>query len=207
MPYSAAVPSPDGDRRAVVVPPRRTLPRMRTARLVLTPVRANDLDALFALHSDPRAFERDSTPPLRQRAQMRHVLVQWCRAWVEHGQGYFAVRAREDLARETPLPTGLLGVVGLTVLPTEEGAPLSAYWRLRPEVTGRGVAYEAMRAVLADPRCGAPGREVIAVTAARNLPSRTLAARLGFRPAPARRSVPGGRAGDVLLVRPAPSGS
>ena len=204
MHHSAAVPSSDGDRRAAVAP-TRALPRIRTARLVLTPVRSDDLAELFALHSDPRAFADDSTPPLRRPAQMRHVLLQWARAWVRDGRGYFTVRVREDVgvAGQDPLPTGLLGVVGLTALPTEEGAPLSAYWRLQPAVTGRGVAFEAMRAVLADPRCGALGHEVIAVTAARNLPSLALAARLGFRPAPARREVPGGRASDVLLVRPA----
>jgi len=40
------------------------------------------------------------------------------------------------------------------------------------------------------------------VTASQNAPSRALAQRLGFRPAPPGRPVPGGREGDVLLVRP-----
>ena len=46
------------------------------------------------------------------------------------------------------------------------------------------------------------GREVIAVTDRGNVPSRALAARLGFVPAPAGRPVPSGRPGDVLLVLP-----
>ena len=97
---------------------------------------------------------------------------------------------------------GLLGVVGLSSLASEGQLLLSAYWRLDPTVTGRGVATEAMGAVLADPRCGPRGQQVVAVTAARNHPSRSLAARLGFRPASPQRPVPGGREGDVLLVRP-----
>lgn len=214
MNHSAAVPSSDGDRRAVVIP------GVVTARLRLAPVRAEDLEELFTLHSDPRAFAEDTTAPLTQLAQMRQVLAQWCSAWERDGLGYLTVRARAaaepDVGRESPrsgplgadggteeLPAGLLGVVGLTALRTGDDELLSAYWRLDPEVSGRGVAGEAMRAVLTDPRCGPGGREVIAVTASRNLASRALAARLGFRPAAAARPVPGGRAGDVLLVRPA----
>ena len=119
------------------------------------------------------------------------------------------------------LPEGLLGVVGLTPLrdrdegAVDEGeageddpgesaphAVLSAYWRLAPAVHGLGLASEAMTAVLAHPVLGGGGAEILAVTAPQNAPSRALAQRLGFRPAPPGRPVPGGREGDVLLVRP-----
>lgn len=93
----------------------------------------------------------------------------------------------------------LLGVVGLTPLTFEGRHVLSAYWRLDPAVTGRGIATEAARAVLADPRLGARDQKVIAVTAAGNRPSLALAARLGFLRS--EQEAPGGRTGDVLLVR------
>ena len=151
---------------------------------------------------------------------MRQVLAQWSERVGAGRAGYFTVRTRAaaepDARCESPrggpqgadggaeeLPAGLLGVVGITALRADDSELLSAYWRLDPGVTGRGMASEAMRAVLTDPHCGPGGREVIAVTASRNLASRTLAARLGFRPAAAGRPVPGGRVGDVLLVRPA----
>ena len=235
----AVSPSPDGDRRAAVVPgPARR--GFRTARLRLAPVAEHELDELLALHADPRAFAEDLTEPVTDRARMRWVLRRWRESWDQHGLGYLTVRAREaaDGARgagaaegaadgaggagaavgaagghraeplphdaPAPLPTGLLGVVGLTPLALEDGTALSTYWRLAPAATGRGVASEAMRAVLAHPQLGgrAAGsdREIIAVTAAGNRPSRALAARLGFVPAPADRPVPGGRAGDILLV-------
>ncbi|GAA4520973.1 GNAT family N-acetyltransferase [Brachybacterium paraconglomeratum] len=189
-----------------------------------------DLEDLFALHADPRAFAEDSTDPLSDRDQMRWVLTQWIEGWESHGRGYLSVRARASaqdrntaqdrnaahdqgsararaggstLRASPAAPSGLLGVVGLAVLESAGQSLLSAYWRLDPAATGRGVASEAMSAVLTDPRCGPRGREVVAVTAASNLPSRSLAARLGFHPAPAQRPVPGGREGDVLLVRPA----
>ncbi|MGP9537351.1 GNAT family N-acetyltransferase [Brachybacterium sp. AOP43-C2-M15] len=197
---------------------------LTTARLRLSPVVEDDLEELFALHADPRAFAEDLTEPLTDRAQMRWVLGQWIEGWARHGLGYLTVRARTPAGgtrdpdgtraahgtgdadgAEAPdsLPSGLLGVVGLT--PFEAAGPhvLSAYWRLSPAATGRGVASEAMRAVLEHPSLGGRGDEVVAVTAAGNHPSRALAARLGFVPAPPDRAVPGERDGDVLLARPA----
>lgn len=235
-----------------------------TERLRLTPVAEADEAELFALHSDPRAFVEDSTEPLTDPAQMRWVLAQWRRSRARHGLGHLAVRARVG----ADLPVGLLGVVGLVPLArdvdratdarrTQDPAPgaadgpgattaapartmLSAYWRLSPEVTGRGVATEAMRAVLEALPAGArrgphaagsdtgthDGRalddatalddstvqddrtvpfEIVAITDRGNTASLALAARLGFRPAPPGRPVPGGRADDVLLLLDPPA--
>ncbi|MGO1947595.1 MAG: GNAT family N-acetyltransferase, partial [Brachybacterium alimentarium] len=112
-----------------------------------------------------------------------------------------AARTAPDNAAAGALTTRdpLLGVVGLTPLAFEGRHVLSAYWRLDPAVTGCGIATEAARAVLADPRLGARDQKVIAVTAAGNRPSLALAARLGFLRS--EREAPGGRTGDVLLVR------
>ncbi|MGP5260074.1 GNAT family N-acetyltransferase [Brachybacterium paraconglomeratum] len=224
-----------------------------TERLRLTPVAEADEVELFALHSDPRAFVEDSTDPLTDPAQMRWVLAQWRESWERHGAGHLTVRAREG----ADLPVGLLGVVGLVPFARDvdratdarrahDPAPgaadgsgattaapartmLSAYWRLSPEVTGRGVATEAMRAVLealpagarrgphaaGSDTCTHDGRaldngtapddgtapfDIVAITDRGNTASLALAARLGFRPAPPGRPVPGGRADDVLLL-------
>jgi len=251
----AAIPSPDGDRRAVgmsgqddaSVQAGATFGALEilTARLRLRPVAQEDLEELFALHADPRAFAEDLTAPLTDREQMRWVLGRWCESWEHHGVGYLTVRARDAGAVGTPpavgpslLGDGLLGVVGLSPLELEDGPALSAYWRLSPAATGHGIATEAMRAVLASPQLASPaiaaaehsgaerssagrtsaglstaepsiaersgnGAEIVAVTAAGNHRSRTLAARLGFAPAPPERPVPGGREGDVLLIRTA----
>jgi len=197
----AAVPSSDGDRRAVGMSGAVPL-ELVTARLRLAAVGETDLEELFALHSDPRAFVEDLTDPLTDREQMRWVLGRWRASWAEHGVGYLTVRAADGRARDGALPDGLLGVVGLTPLASAGPGVLSAYWRLAPAVTGRGVASEAMGAMLSRPELGGRAAEVVAVTASGNSPSRALAARLGFRPAAPDRPVPGGREGDVLLVRP-----
>ena len=182
--------------------PRPGLFELRTARLRLTPVAECELEELLALHADPRAFVEDLTEPLTDLAQMRWVLERWRTTWAEHGLGYLSVRALRPTDGSVPLPTGLLGVVGLTPLVVGNRTVLSAYWRLATAATGHGVASEAMREVLAHPQLG--GRsEIVAVTAAGNQPSRALAARLGFTPAPPEQPVPGGRPGDVLLVLPA----
>lgn len=211
MDDGAVIPSSEGDRRAV------GMCGPVTARLRLSPVADGDLEELFALHADPRAFAEDLTAPLADREQMRWVLTQWIRSWHEHGIGYLTVRALEADQHSapplplgdfppthgtSPLPRGLLGVAGLTPLDHQGRRALSAYWRLAPAATGCGIAAEAMAAVLADPRLGVRDQEVVAVTAAGNRPSRALAARLGFLPAPPGRAVPGGRDGDILLIRP-----
>lgn len=234
-------------------PSGREVGRIRTERLRLAPVTEADEAELFALHSDPRGFLEDSTDPLTDPAQMRWVLAQWRESWERHGAGHLTVRAREG----ADLPVGLLGVVGLVPLArdvdratdarrTHGPAPgadddsgatttapartmLSAYWRLHPEVTGLGVATEAMRAVLTalpawvqrDPHAvdsgtaphdrtathdrtapddGTAPFDIVAITDRGNTASLALAARLGFRPAPPGRPVPGGRADDVLLL-------
>lgn len=175
--HGAAIPSKDGDRRAVV---------LSTGRLHLAPVVADDLEQLWHLHADPRAFTHDSTAPLTARQQMDWVLETWIEHWRRHGTGYVTIRARDP----DQLGAGLLGVVGLTHLGQGERTALIAYWRLLPWVQGQGVAAEAMGAVLDHPRYGPAGREVLAITAAGNAPSRTLAERLGFVEA-RNRTVPG----------------
>ena len=179
-----------------------------TERLRLAPVSETDEAELFALHSDPRAFAEDSTEPLTDPAQMRWVLAQWRESWARHGLGHLTVRAQQDPAGDggADLPVGLLGVVGLVPLSGGEGDQppvLSAYWRLSPAATGLGIATEAMRAVLAQARPDASGPpEIVAITAGTNRPSLALAARLGFRPAPPERPVPGGPPGDELQRLP-----
>src|SRR5699024_261136 len=90
----AVIPSPDGDRRAAVMPGSARC-ELRTARLRLAPVAEHELDELLALHADPRAFAEDLTEPVTDRARMRWVLGRWRESWDQHGLGYLTVRARE----------------------------------------------------------------------------------------------------------------
>lgn len=208
-----------GPEHFPVLPAGAAAAVLRTPRLLLAPVTSADLEPLFRLHADPAAYALDSTEPLTTRAQMRWVLGQWTAHWQRYGEGYRTVRPNPAHTGSTPRGRRLFGVVGLSVLEGEDRGSLSAYWRLDPARQGQGIATEAMRAVLAaarlrarEARTAGPDRsaqealpeEIVVVTAARNAPSRALAARLGFTPAPTKRRVPGGRAGDVLLTLPGP---
>ena len=77
---------------------------LTTARLRLSPVAAHELEELFALHADPRAFAEDATAPLTEKEQMRWVLAQWRESWDRHGVGYLSLRARRPAAPPGPPP-------------------------------------------------------------------------------------------------------
>ena len=195
----AAAPSADGGRRAVSLPDSE--PLILTDRLVLAPVTAADEQELWELHRDPEAFVADTTEPLTHRDQMVWLLRAWQDRADAHGAGYWTLRL--------PAPAApLLGVIGLSALheAADPTAPLSLYYRLRPDAQGHGYAAEAIRALLADPVHGPVGRELLVITDPANLRSLTLASRLGFAPAPPSRPVPSPRPRDILLIRPASHG-
>lgn len=210
---------------------------LRTPRLVLTALGVEDLDAVHALHADPRTFEHDTTPPVTSRRAMTSVLDTWLADSAPQGFGYAAIRSRTEVsglpgaegppvfegsarrattpglsghvglaehpaldghlelargagrggrhlpADEPPDPRPLLGVCGLTALDLDGEEVVSAYDRLRPEAWGRGIAREALGAVLAEADRHLAGRRAVVITDPGNLPSLRLARALGFSPA------------------------
>lgn len=164
-----------------------------TDRLELRVPTEADLDAIFAIHRDPRAFAYDSTPPVTTRDRMRDVLGAWLAEREIQGFGYCTVHPRqhrpapggiqEPECADDPLtdPGLLLGVCGLTRYVLNDRTVLSAYYRFRPEAWGHGIAAEALRAVLAQAARALPGAETVVITDRGNAPSRTLAERLGYR--------------------------
>ncbi|MGP9695077.1 GNAT family N-acetyltransferase [Brachybacterium sp. AOP25-B2-12] len=170
---------------------------LRTARLELSVLDSSDLDALHALHADPRTFALDSTEPVTSRAAMVAVLESWTAARARQGFGYAGIRARAgepggtapaSAAGPGPLPPSplLLGVCGLTTLDLDGHEVVSVYYRLHPEAWGRGIAREALAALLAEADLHLAGREAVVVTDPGNTPSLRLARALGFVPAPRR---------------------
>lgn len=148
-----------------------------TERLTLERLSPLDLPALWDLHSDPRAFELDSTEVLTRVDQMRHVLTQWLAAWGRDGIGYRTVRLRDAVARP------VIGVCGATVMQLNGRPVLSIYYRFSPAHWNRGFATEALSAVLADAHHSADlPDEIVIVTDRGNAPSLALARRLGFTP-------------------------
>ena len=136
---------------------------IRTERLLLRRARAGDLDDIHAVLSDPRAMRYWSTPP--------HETIDQTRQWLDD-----MIAAPAEISDEfvVEFAGGVVGKIGCWQLP-EIG------FILHPRVWGRGIAGEALRAVV-------PwifGRHALpAITAdvdPRNAASLALLARAGFR--------------------------
>lgn len=136
---------------------------IRTERLLLRRARAGDLDDIHAVLSDPRAMRYWSTPP--------HATIDQTRQWLDDMIAAPAAIS-DDFVVE--FEGDVVGKIGCWQFP-EIG------FIFRPRVWGRGIAGEALRAVV-------PwifGRHALpAITAdvdPRNAASLSLLARAGFR--------------------------
>jgi RimJ/RimL family protein N-acetyltransferase len=104
-----------------------------TERLIMRPVRVEDVDDLVAMHADPltrRAFgewTRDQVGDWAERS---------VREWEERGHGKLSILDRESGA--------FVGRSGLRFWPEFDETEVG--WVLMPEVRGRGIATEAGRA-------------------------------------------------------------
>ena len=120
------------------------VPVLLTPRLRLRGHAAGDLDATAAMWADEEVV-RDITgrPSSREEAWAR--LLRYAGLWSVLGFGYWLVEDRAGGA--------FLGEVGIADfrrdLEPPLGAALEAGWVIHPAAQGRGVATEAMRAVLA----------------------------------------------------------
>jgi RimJ/RimL family protein N-acetyltransferase len=126
------------------VQPLGTAPVLETPRLRLRGHRPEDLDAAAALWADERVVRYISGKP-STRSQCWGRILQYIGHWQALGFGYWLVEDRH---------TGdFLGEVGLAdfkrdITPSIEGIP-EAGWVLAPHAHGRGLATEAVGAVLA----------------------------------------------------------
>ena len=146
-------------------------PELRTPRLRLREIRPDDADALFAVHSDPRVMRYWSFPawtdPAQARAKVAAILD-------ERARGAVYVWAVADAGSDC-----LIGSIAAFALDrvhkrAEVGYSLHADWQ------GRGLAQEALRAVLAFLVDEAGFERIEADIDPRNAPSCRLAERLGF---------------------------
>ena len=153
-----------------------TAPAIDTARLTLRGHTLADLDDVVALWADPEVVRfiggRPFTPEETWAKLQRNV-----GHWALMGHGYWVVRDRES--------GRFVGEVGLaemrrTMTPALD-AP-EAGWVLAPWAHGRGLATEAMTAVLAwaETRFGAGARSVCIIDED-HAASVRVAAKLGYR--------------------------
>lgn len=153
-----------------------TAPVIETARLVLRPHRAADYPACRILWSDPAVVRHIGGTPQDAQAVWFRIL-RYAGMWSLLGYGMWLVEERGSGA--------FLGEAGLLSaergLPQLEGVP-EAGWVLGPAAWGRGIATEAMAAILdwADAHLDSPS--VRCIIEADNAGSVKVAAKLGFTP-------------------------
>ena len=147
---------------------------LRTARLVLRPLCANDIDSVVMLASDPRVMAPLGGPVSAPEArtwldrQLAHI--------DEHGYGRCVVTHG----------TEFVGLVGLSRFDFERGLVpgIEVAWRLAFAHWSRGYATEAARAIIDQGFTRFDLSEVIAVTSVENARSRRVMDRLGMLHSP-----------------------
>lgn len=141
-----------------------------TDRLRLTRAVPSDLDAVFAIQSDPRVWTH--YPSLRHTgtAQTVEMMERWDRSWAEAGLGSWVARLRD---------TGeVVGNGGCTLL---GGEVWNIGYRIAADHHGQGLATELARAGIDAAREIDPERPVIAYLVEHNSASAHVAEKLGLQ--------------------------
>lgn len=153
----------------------REAPVLETARLILRPFRADDVDAQAAMMGDPVVMRHLGGHPLGREDAWRKLLNGHA-CWSLFGFGYWAVERRGDGA--------MIGQVGFAdfqrdVTPSIRGLPEMG-WLFAREAAGQGYATEAASAGLdwIDEALNPP--ETVAIIDNDNLASIRVAEKCGF---------------------------
>jgi RimJ/RimL family protein N-acetyltransferase len=152
------------------------IPVIETPRLRLRAHRPDDLDASFAIWSDPGVTRFIGGRPFT-REEVWARLLRYAGMWTFMGHGFWAIEEKS---------TGrMIGDVGLmearrAINPPFEGEP-EVGWTLSPDVHARGYATEAVNAALAwaDAHLSAP--TLVCIISPENGPSLRIAEKFGFR--------------------------
>jgi RimJ/RimL family protein N-acetyltransferase len=153
----------------------RAAPVIETARLKLRGHGADDLDAYAAMWADETVVRHIGGVPLtREQCWVR--ILQYRGMWAMLGFGFWVI---ED--RETGKLAGEAGLQDMRrdIEPSLAGQ-LECGWGMVPAFHGRGLAEEAVRALLDWRRAALPHLPVTCIIAPANEASQRLARKLGF---------------------------
>ena len=148
--------------------------RTTTERLLLRAVRDSDLEAVFALHSDPVTNRFSPAGYMRTRADARRILGLWLEDWARDGVGYWLVERLEA-------PGVVVGLGGVRHKELEGRRVLNLAYRFQPQTWGSGYATEVSRAALALAARHLPHVPLVAIIHPENTASVRVAERLGMR--------------------------
>jgi RimJ/RimL family protein N-acetyltransferase len=141
---------------------------IETARLRLRPIRADDVDAVYALRRDLRVTRYLNHAPFTERRQAEERVAR-------------LMNEPDGLVWAIALPADdvLLGTVSLFAFVRDHKRCELGY-ELSPAAQGRGYALEAVRAALVHAFSVEGMERIEADVDPRNTPSRRLVERLGF---------------------------
>jgi RimJ/RimL family protein N-acetyltransferase len=145
---------------------------IETARLLLRPMAAGDVDALLEIFGDPGVMAAFDAPPF-DRSQMERWVRRNLAHQDAHGYGLFAV-----LLRDTNL---LIGDCGLEHMVVDGRAEVELGYDFRRDQWNRGYASEAAAAVRDFAFTTLGLRRVISLIRTGNAASRRVAEKVGMR--------------------------
>jgi [ribosomal protein S5]-alanine N-acetyltransferase len=140
----------------------------RTARLQLRRVQAGDLDAVARIHSDPRTYRFTPGGPLTSPHDVEDLLGVWLDDWRRDGLGYWAVSVLDR-------PSMLIGFGGIRRFSWSGREVWNQYYRLSPDVWGKGYATEITQNSVAVWRKHGSGLPILARTKPDNIASQRTA--------------------------------
>lgn len=150
----------------------RTNAPLETARLRLRQMQREDLDPLLEVFGDADTMRFYPSPFTRE--QMK-AWIEWnLRSYSEHGYGLWSLVLKET--------DEVIGDCGLTWqrVGYGDGRELEAGWHMRRDLWNRGLATEAGFCVRDYARDVMQRERLIAIIEAENLPSQSVARKLGM---------------------------
>jgi ribosomal-protein-alanine N-acetyltransferase len=136
------------------------------------PPLSSDLEALYQLHSDPRAYEHWPESRIREEWQARAMLDRVLDGWEHEGVSYWIVT--DDSSGK------MIGLAGVRPRHAGETPYFNLYYRLMPEVWRQGIATAVAKQAIALAHETAPEYPVIARMRASNVPSERTALAAGL---------------------------
>ncbi|WP_326554714.1 GNAT family N-acetyltransferase [Micromonospora sp. NBC_01813] len=150
---------------------------LRTARLSLRRPTPADIDAIYRIHSDPRAYAHNPADALANLTEAEELYQRWNAHWEQYGFGYRTVHSQ----LQTSQPLGFCGVKQMQL---HGRTVLNLFYRLDPLAWGNRVATEAATAIVNWATAHLPDQPIIARVRPDNTASLKVAARVGLHRAP-----------------------